>query len=128
MSCTNLTLMISMRPVEIKKISLLFLIVTLLAGCKDDDDSVTVPLSITSFSPTSGVPGDLVTIVGTGFSDDASENKVRFNGSLGTVYSTSETELTVVVPSEASSGTISITVDSQVVTSEEAFVVTTSES
>lgn len=103
---------------------LLCLIFLALTSCNEDDELTGVELlTISTFTPASGVPGDLVTITGTGFSEVASENKVRFNGELGSIYAAGTTELIVVVPSEASTGTISVTLDDQVTVSAEVFLV-----
>lgn len=61
--------------------------------------------SITSFSPTSGPVGTVVTIIGSGFSASSS---VQFNGVLGTIISQSATELNVQVTSGTSSGAITV--------------------
>lgn len=64
------------------------------------------PPSITSFTPTSGYPGTNVIITGTNF-DSASE--VKFNGSNAVFFVNSSTQMVAVVPTNATSGTISIT-------------------
>lgn len=66
--------------------------------------------SITSFTPAE-IIGALVTINGTGFSTTASNNIVEFNGTLATVVNSTPTTLKVVVPSGATSGLITVTVN-----------------
>ena len=72
-------------------------------------------LQITSLEPDSGVPGDSVTIHGTGFSDLASENQVTFAGPEGarlnaTITSAAEAELVVIVPQNAVTGAVRVAV------------------
>jgi lysophospholipase L1-like esterase len=61
---------------------------------------------ITSFSPTSGVPGTLVTITGSGFLGATS---VKFGGVESEIKSISTTSITVHVPPGAPSGFVSVT-------------------
>jgi Tol biopolymer transport system component/PKD repeat protein len=72
--------------------------------------TVTIP-EITSVSPLSGVPGSIVTILGSNFSSIASENNVQFSGVRAELNSASETELRAIVPSNATTGPITVTVD-----------------
>jgi len=67
--------------------------------------------NITSFSPTSGSPGDKIILTGTGFDDRGKQfNVVRFTGPYSTPYayaevvSVTQTSLAVRVPALASSG------------------------
>src|SRR5690606_30064123 len=46
-------------------------------------------LAVSSFSPDKGTPGATITISGTGFSTDAAQNTVRFNGITATVTASS---------------------------------------
>jgi len=64
-----------------------------------------------SLSATSGKSGDVVTITGSGFNTTASANIVRFGtgGIQAVVQSASATQLTVVVPQNASYGPIVVT-------------------
>ncbi len=66
-------------------------------------------LSIFEFTPATGAAGTTVTIVGTGFLDTIAGNTVRFNGTTATVTAATKTQLTVTVPSGATTGPISIT-------------------
>nr|WP_246052629.1 IPT/TIG domain-containing protein [Leptospira semungkisensis] len=67
---------------------------------------------ITSIDPPSGAPpigtspGTSITINGRLFSATASNNTITFNGVSGTVLTATSTEITTVVPSGASSGTL----------------------
>jgi N-acetylneuraminic acid mutarotase len=78
------------------------------------------PPVINSFDPASGLPatstgfaGATITINGNYFSNVASENSVKFNATAATVLTASATQLTVEVPSGASTGKISVTVNSR---------------
>ena len=65
-------------------------------------------VTLGEFSATSGYGGAFLTIAGTGFSTNAAENIVTFNGKTAVVVSSTSTELRVIVPLGASSGPISI--------------------
>ena len=65
---------------------------------------------ITSIQPTSGPPGTMVTISGKGFAPEASGNEVSFSGTTAQISSASESQLQVIVPDGASSGSIRVTV------------------
>jgi len=80
-------------------------------------------LAITAFSPSSGVIGATVTITGTGFSTTAANNTVKFNGTTATVTSATSTTIVTTVPSGATSGPISVTVDSDTVSTSSDFSV-----
>ena len=84
----------------------------------------TVP-SVTSFSPTSGLVGTTVTILGNDFSTTASENNVQFNGIPAVITVASATSLTVVVPAGGTTGSINVTINSFTATSSSVFTVLT---
>jgi hypothetical protein len=86
-------------------------------------DFTVLQTTITDFSPTSGVAGTSVTINGTNFSDVAAQNVVKFNGVAATVSSATSTQLTVTVPSEATTGEISITIHDVNITSATDFTI-----
>ena len=67
------------------------------------------PPTITSFAPTNGRPGDQVIITGTNFNLLLATNIVKFNGAPASVTYGSSTQLTVIVPPNATSGSISVT-------------------
>jgi YD repeat-containing protein len=66
-------------------------------------------VSVLSVTPSSGPTGTAVTISGTGYSAVASQNTVLFNGTPATVTASSATQLSVTVPSGASTGSVSVT-------------------
>ncbi|MBN8886231.1 MAG: IPT/TIG domain-containing protein, partial [Rudaea sp.] len=81
--------------------------------------------TITSFTPTSGKPGDVIQINGTNFSPTIANNVVKFNGVTATISDRSNvgTWLKAVVPMTATSGKISVTKDGQTATSSGTFTV-----
>ncbi len=72
--------------------------------------------TFTAMSPTNGKVGDVITLTGTNFNPQMSENKVFFATTTGgtvvlaTVKSATTTQLTVEVPASAVTGGVSITV------------------
>jgi|GEM_PF-4035088 len=79
------------------------------------------PPTITSFSPTSGPVGTIVTIKGTNLE---SAIKVTFNGAKATISKDTSTELKVTVPVNATTGSIVVTSQDGSVTSTMTFTVT----
>ena len=83
------------------------------------------PPVVLSFSPSEGVVGTSVTITGENFSATPSENEVGFGGVMAEdPTSASTTSLTILVPSGARTGRVSVTVGGQTGTSSEDFTVT----
>jgi N-acetylneuraminic acid mutarotase len=78
---------------------------------------------ITSFSPVSGAVDTIVTIIGTHFNSDISKDVVKFNGITAVIKSGTETQLVVTVPSGASTGKISISVDTSTIISTQDFTI-----
>ncbi len=78
-----------------------------------DPDPVVQTPTITSISPGSGVEGTEVTFTGTNFSGTANQNEVMFNGIESTVTSSSTTQLITTVPANATTGAVSVTVNSK---------------
>ncbi len=70
--------------------------------------AIPVAPSITSFTPTSGLPGTTVTISGSNFAATPAQNVVYFNGTKATIVSASATQLTVTSPSKISYGPITV--------------------
>lgn len=98
-----------------------------LSNCGDDDDDDGQPsenkLTITSFTPETGVVGMEITITGMNFYETTSGNKVKFNTIPADVASASKTELKVIVPAGASTGKITIEANGQTATSSKDFVI-----
>ncbi|MEP1094087.1 MAG: IPT/TIG domain-containing protein [Cyclobacteriaceae bacterium] len=64
-----------------------------------------------SVTPTVGMVGTEVILMGDNFSSVASENVVRFNGTQAVVNSASQTEISVNVPEGATTGPVTVTVN-----------------
>ena len=72
--------------------------------------TVLEPVSIASFSPTSGGAGAVVTLSGRGFSASAADNTVTLSGERAEVVTASPTELSVRIPADARSGPLVVAV------------------
>jgi len=80
-------------------------------------------LAIYSFFPTAGPADSIVTIHGNLFSNAADQNSVAFNSIPAPILSATETTLIVRVPESATTGPVSVTVQSETVYSENDFIV-----
>ncbi len=76
--------------------------------------------TIASFTA-SGSIGSTITIIGSNYSENPSENLVTIGGANATVTAASNTQLMVLVPDDAASGSITVTVNGLSVTSATAF-------
>ena len=85
--------------------------------------SLSQPLSITSFTPTSGPVGTTVIITGSNFSTTLANNIVQFNGTTAVVTASTTTSITTTVPTGATTGKISVTVGGNTATSATDFIV-----
>jgi hypothetical protein len=65
--------------------------------------------TVTGFTPTSGSPGETITLTGTGFSSNPGSMIVQIDGVMAVVTASSSGSLTVVVPEGASSGPVVVT-------------------
>jgi hypothetical protein len=81
--------------------------------------------TITNFTPQTDTIGARITISGTNFSSTPQNDTVKFNGVVAQVISASWSQLTVIVPTNALSGKISVTVGSQTATSSASFTLLT---
>lgn len=88
-----------------------------------EDFVVIAPPTITTITPLSGTIGSTVVITGNYFSLNRSENLVKFNGVIATVTQATSTQLTVTVPTGATTGKIAITVKEKEVVSVDNFIV-----
>ena len=88
---------------------------------KVDNLSTPPPPVIASFTPTSGPSNATVIISGTNFTGTSI---VSFNGAQAAFYVDSNTQITATVPTNASSGPISITTPGGMVTSASSFALT----
>jgi YD repeat-containing protein len=80
-------------------------------------------LTLTGFTPASGLVGARITLTGTGFSTTPGNNTVKFNGVQANVISATLTQLAVDVPAGATTGLITVTNPNGSVTSASPFVV-----
>src|SRR6478609_3853856 len=64
--------------------------------------------TISSFTPSTGLPGSAVTITGTNYDPSTANNRVHFNVSGASVTSATPTTLNVTVPNTVGSGRISV--------------------
>lgn len=86
-------------------------------------DPEPVKLSLAGFTPGSAVGGSFITLVGTQFDLNPEHNRVMFNGVEAEVTEALPDQLTVIVPADATSGKISLTVNNQTVTSTDEFII-----
>ncbi len=82
----------------------------------------TIAPVILSFNPERGTGGDEIVITGTNFDPLTIDNNVSFNGVVAEVLSASTTELTVVVPPQANSGSIAVEIEQLLALSEVDFI------
>ncbi len=76
-------------------------------------DKVSEP-SISYLDPIYGVAGNAVTIAGAGFDPNPAMNTVKFNGITAVITKAYLTSLEVVVPAEALSGPVTVTVNNKI--------------
>ena len=108
-----------------KRIIYLFIIMSaisvLLTNCKKNlgvPVPIPVPeLTITSISAINGLRNSAIIIKGSNFSNIMTDNIVKFNGIVAVVDSANSTRLLVTVPALATTGKISVTVNSKTATS-----------
>src|SRR6187455_2741443 len=89
----------------------------------DDDDKLPAIAEVTAINPQSALPNAMVAITGKAFSPVFSENKVSFNGKEALVANASSTQLNVVVPADAKSGPVVVTVSGNAATNQPLFTV-----
>ncbi|OJJ16557.1 hypothetical protein BKI52_32090 [marine bacterium AO1-C] len=80
-------------------------------------------LTIDSFTPNQAMEGTTVTITGSNFSSIVANNTVKFNGVAAIVTSATATEIQTSVPTNATTGKITVEVDGKTTTSANDFVV-----
>jgi hypothetical protein len=95
-----------------------------LPGCSGTVTPPAAP-SITNFSPTSGPAGTTVTINGSGFTGTTG---VTFGGAAASFSIVSDSQLTAMVPANATTGPIGVTAPGGSTTSAASFTVTTAAS
>lgn len=80
-------------------------------------------LAIYSFSPSRGGAGIPIKVWGSGFSTIVGENSLYFDGVPATITEATATEITTVVPAQATTGPISVTVGGNTAVSATSFVI-----
>src|SRR5690349_3447033 len=80
------------------------------SACKKDSDKTYEPPVTEPLTVAAAKPGDTLIIKGSNFSTTAAENTVEFNGVAGTVVTASATEIKVIIPANATSGSVTVTV------------------
>ncbi|WP_422351413.1 Kelch repeat-containing protein [Flagellimonas sp.] len=90
-----------------------------------DDDPTPETMTFTSFDPMEGERGSTVELTGTSFSTTTTGNTVKFGTVDAEVTGATPTMLTVTVPDNATSGTISVSTGTTTVTSTGEFNVIT---
>jgi YD repeat-containing protein len=78
-------------------------------------------LTILSFSPHEGMPGDLVTFIGVGFGGGVTN--VSFNGASATIVSVTNSKIVATVPAAATTGLVTITTPTGSATTTEPFTI-----
>ena len=94
----------------------ILIFVFLLHGCSRKDEPPLIPPTISSIDPDSGMPGTEIKISGTGFGVDIDNVSVTINGVPVVVKSVTETQIVVVIPEDAGSGPVKVTVNGVTVT------------
>lgn len=86
------------------------LMAVVISSCGNDDQPQPDPLSITSINPAQAPLGATVVITGTSFNATPASNTVVFGGNAtAQVTAASTTSLTVIVPTNAQNGAVSVT-------------------
>ncbi len=110
-----------MRIKQLSSVPVLLVLVIGLWSCSSSDPTPTP--SISGFTPTSGPELSEVVITGTNFSSDKANNIVRFNGLAAEVTASASGSLTVKVPTGATSGVITVTVNGETGISEAPYTI-----
>lgn len=102
----------------------IYIILFLLMGISCKKDNARVAAVLESFTPSKGGANNLVSIRGNNFGEDSLNTIISFNGKPVTqILLYTDTLITVSVPSGATSGAISISIDGITTTSPEAFII-----
>jgi hypothetical protein len=99
------------------------LVLSYLTSCKDEE-LTKVPLILSGLSSLAGVPGDTISIFGEGFGTDQRNVKVEFPASTdASIVDVSNSEIQVVVPSDAKDGVITVLIGNGIAQTEEIFYI-----
>ncbi len=102
---------------HLRKWKPLLILVTFLLSFSYSRQAYAQTPTITELSPTSGPVGTLVTIAGSNFGTTQSNSSVSLNGTTAAVTTWSNTSIVAMVPSGATSGSFSVSVNSQLANS-----------
>lgn len=121
---------IQYKDYKMKSYAIIITMIPLLifTACKDNSGGPEEPepeLEITGIQPDEGPAGTTVTISGSGFSSEASDNSVTFSGTKAKVEVATKSELKAVVPNEAESGPVKVAVGEKAATGPDFDVNTT---
>jgi hypothetical protein len=78
---------------------------------------------VSSFAPAAGKIGDTILIKGSNFSATPAENVVKFKGILATVFASTATQISAVVPVGAATGAITVTVKGRATVTTKTFTI-----
>jgi hypothetical protein len=101
---------------NLKPVLIVLSVVSFISACnKNDSQPVPDPPTSEPLAIAAAKPGDTLYVKGANFSEAVAGNTVKINGVEATVVAASATELKVIVPANASSGAITVTVNGQTV-------------
>jgi hypothetical protein len=100
-------------------LGVLFSLAAGIVGCGKSGDTPVpiVPPLLASFSPSSAIAGDTITITGSNFDTDKAKDIIKFGSTLATVVSATATQIKVIVPDGDNSGKINLTIGTNSITS-----------
>lgn len=94
--------------------------------CTGPNFTYMAPVTVTSYAPKAMKVGDTLTVSGTNFSAKITDNIVRFGGGItAQVIAASATQLSVIVPTGAVTGRVSVTIGSHSATTSADVVIAT---
>lgn len=99
---------------------LAILFISMLTSCKNETAPTPTILGFTSSSGSalsSAAEGTVVVIVGANFSPATTGNEVKFNGVAANISASTSTQLTTIVPTSATTGKVTVTVNGLTATS-----------
>jgi hypothetical protein len=99
-----------MYAMKLKPFALFVGVLLIFSACSKNSDKTYEPPVTEPLTAAAAKPGDTLIIKGQNFSEVAAENTVEVNGVKATVVSASSTELKVIIPADATSGAVTVTV------------------
>jgi hypothetical protein len=90
-------------------------LIVIFSACTKDADKTYEPPVTEPLTAAAAKPGDTLIIRGENFSEVTAENTVQFNGVTAIVVSASATELKVIIPANATTGAVTVTVHGKTV-------------